>query len=148
MKLLGERFNKASNKGRFLSLCSMAPLLFALLFLLSCAERLQVQEEKAKKLEVYIKSKYQKPTDVDEHLHRIASMYEIRKPDYRWPEVIPGRKYEPEPLPGRLIVQIAPTEIAATFKPEAAKYNLRLLTEKNLLPRNLEITHFSYLGFS
>jgi hypothetical protein len=87
---------------------------------------------------------------VDAYLSELRSVRRDLKPWRIDPDVVVGKTKPapPQPLPGRLIAKIAPSEISASFKPTPARFNLRELIQARVLPNGLPVTQVSYLGLS
>ena len=112
---------------------------------------LSIKADKLERLETYITTKYHKNIDVDTYINELWTMQEGFKPEI----IIPGLR-EPHldaqkkhaPLPGRLIVKIAPSEIANPFKPVATSFDKNLLINLDFLPNNIDIQNVSFVGYS
>ena len=123
-------------------------LLLATCLFAGCAKKSDDQEAKTRQLDAYINAQHQKPLDAVTYLREIRTNRDFLRPAITMGRVRTAPQQEPQPLPGRLIVKIAPSEIAKFFKPEAAGFDIGSLVELNLLPRSLDLRHVGFVGFT
>ena len=145
----GHMQNYRQNTGQTINLIRLlliTALSLNLAFTSGCFDKRNTQEIQYQKLETYIGTKYPQKIDTQSYLTELKLIQERLRPGFARREDSPKRQQGPKPLPGRLIVNIASSELAELFKPIPTAVDKRLLIEHNLWPDKIKLQGIGVLG--
>ena len=110
----------------------------------SCANAVKGRQNDLKRLSEYLTRIEKAPTNAEAYLRRVHEQQDALIEAQYPRDVIRGKA--PSPIPGRLIVEIAPKDVATTFIPDEAPCDKAALAKLNVIPPAAVVARVQYVA--